>query len=234
MQNKFLKQDTKLLAATQDAIKSEIKRRNFSFDHEVFNLKHLTECPRRIYYRAQGFAAETQPDFLEKYHLEYTKKKWIDLLSQSKKIKILDQNILAADTNYNLVANVDAVFTCETFTSALLVDSLSSEQYTEANQAGGLRKQIFELMVAVWLTEVQNGILICENRETREYFLSHVIIHKPIIEGVKSKCKKLMEQQVLQQLPSRPYDSDSSQECLVCEYRETCWKKNKEMTDGQS
>jgi CRISPR/Cas system-associated exonuclease Cas4 (RecB family) len=225
MPNKFIKKDTKLLEATQEAIKNEIKRRNYKLIHEVFNIKHLTECPRRIYYRAHGIKTETQQDFLANIHLEYTKKKWIDLFNQSTKIKILDRDILAADTNYNIVANVDAVLKYGEFVSTLTVDVLNSNQYTIANQSGGLRRQIVEVMTATWLTEVPNGILLCENKETNEYFLSHIIVHKPIIEGVKSKCKHLIEKKFLQQLPDRPYTNNSFQECIACEYRKTCWEK---------
>jgi len=224
MLNKFLKQDTKLLAKVQEEINFEIKRRNFRFDHEVFNVRHLTECPRRILYRANATVSETAPDFLEDNRLQYTKNKWVDLFSHFKKISILDRKVLAVDANYNIAGTVDAVFKYEDSVSTLLVDSLKTKEYLKAKSSGGLRKQIVELMVLTCIVEVENGVLLCENCDTNEYFLSHVILHHPILEGIQSKCKLLLEQKILHITPARPYDSNDGLECTVCEYREACWK----------
>ena len=227
MPSKFIKQDTKFLAEVEKAIKSEIKRRNFCFGHEVFNIKHLTECPRRISYRAHGFDTKKTPEtqiFLADRDLKYTKKKWVELFSQIPNIVVIDTNILAADANFNISGTVDAIIKCGSWVGALMVDVVDAENYAKAKETGGLRRQIVEVMTAAWLVEVPNGILLCENRVTNEYFFSHVIAHPPVIRGVKDKCRRLMQQQILQQLPDKPYKDDSSKECQVCEYRKTCWK----------
>jgi len=88
------------------------------------------------------------------------------------------------------------------------------------------------LMMIIWLIEVPNGILICENKETNEYFLSHVIHHKGILDSARKKCSDLLEKKVLHQMPERAYDSDESRECMICEYRGTCWT-TKEMIDAE-
>lgn len=230
MQNKFVKQDTVLIATIKKAIETEIKRRNSSFIHEVIYTKHLTECPRRLMYRMNAYSAK-EPDFLIDNHNKYTKKKWVDFFNKCKKTIVIDENVLAADCNFNVVGTADAILKYGDVVSVLLVDSVKSSEYNKAKQAGGLRRQIVELMMIMWLTEVPNGILICENKDTNEYFLSHVVPHKGILDSARHKCSELMENQFLQKLPERAYKTDNSQECMACEYRETCWNQE-EKTHG--
>ena len=88
MQNKFIKQDTKLLSSVKKSIKEEINRGISRFDHEVFNTKHLTECPRRIMYRAN---AEENYQFNSdsERRKRYDKKRWVDFFDQSSTISLL-------------------------------------------------------------------------------------------------------------------------------------------------
>lgn len=225
MQNKFIKQDTPLLSLTKEAIKVEIKRGNERFNHEVYNTRHLTECPRRLTYRVRNYDRDFSYNFLIDNDLESTKKKWVDFFSQCKKVDVLDKNVQAADCNYNLAGRADAVIRVGEFVSILRVDVLNPTEYEKAKSTGGLRRQIVDTMLMVWLTETENGILLCENRATKEYFLSHIIPYKPIIERVTEKCKDLIQNRMLHTLPDRVYDDGKSPECKTCEYRETCWNK---------
>jgi len=135
----------------------------------------------------------------------------------------LDQDVQAADCNYNLVGTADLVFKCDGFVSVLMIDTLNSDEYHKAKKAGGLRRQIVELMTLSWLIEVQNGILLCENKDSNEHFMSHVNLYQPVIEGVKSKCSNLVEMKSLQKVPNRPYKDFNNNECNKCEYKQTCW-----------
>ena len=231
MQNKFLKQDTKLLAFVEKSIKNEIKRRNFRFDHEVFNIKHLTECPRRIMYRVNA-TPQNDYEFLTYNHEHYTKKKWVDFFERCQSVKVLDRNVLAADCNYNVVGWADVILEIRGSATVLQIESLESDQYKKVKTTGGLRQQIVEMMMIMWLTEVANGVILCENKTTNEYFLSHVVPYKPILESARNKCLELMEQKLLQQLPKRAYEDNQSIECKSCEYKETCWNQ-KEIVDAE-
>jgi len=226
MQNKYIKQSTKLLSALELPIKDEIKRGNSDFNHEVFNVMHLTECPRRMMYRVNNCKVESKfenKNILVDFHSKFCKIKWLGIFSNSKGIKVLDKNILAADSEYNIVGKVDAIISCKGYVSALMIESIDESSYNIAIKNGGLRQQIVALMTSMWLTEVKNGVLLCENKNTNDYFLSHVIVSDAIINGVKSKCSKLMENKTLQQLPLRPYKTNDCEECKCCEYNDKCW-----------
>jgi len=218
MQNKYIRKYTDLIASIENPIKNEIKRRDSGFNHEVFNVMHLTECPRRIMYRANQ-----KEKLLVDLQSKYYKMKWLDIISNSKGIKVIDKNILAADSEYNLVGNVDAIIACGKYVSVIMFDAID-EKSDSAFEHGGLRRQIVSLMASMWLTEVDNGVLICENKNNNDYFLSHVTIHNSIINSVKTKCRKLMEDKILQQLPVRPYERNDSDECNGCEYKSKCWE----------
>ena len=234
MPNKFIKDDTKLLNMVQDAIKIEEKRRNFRLDHEVYHTKHLTECPRRLTYRVLAFDGSENQDFRVENHNKYTANKWVDFFDECKKVSVLERDVLAADCNTNLVGKADAILRVGDFTSVLIVDSLQSTQYHTAHETGGLRNQIVNLMMVMWLVEVENGMLICENKDTNEYFMSHVIPYRPIIDSSIHKCKQLMDKAFLQQIPDRAYKNDDGHECKICEYRKTCWtNKEKETLHAQ-
>lgn len=220
---KYINQSTKLLSAVELSIKFEIKRGNSDFNHEVFNVMHLTECPRRMMYRANNCEVENK-NILVDFHSKHHKIKWLDIFSNSKGITVLDKNVLAADSEYNIVGKVDAIISCEGYVGALMIDSIDESSYEIAIKNGGLRQQIVALMTSMWLTEVKNGVLLCENKNTNDYFLSHVIISNAIINGVKTKCRKLMENKILQQLPSRPYKTNDCEECKGCEYKDKCWE----------
>ncbi|MFA7219432.1 MAG: hypothetical protein WC119_02930 [Synergistaceae bacterium] len=238
MQNKFVKLNTKLITATKSAINDEIKRGFYNFSNEVFNVRHLTECPRRIIYRANASEAEEiteeekKSKFLLDRNIQFTKKKWVDLFERTKKIEILDKDVQAADCNYNIVGMADAIFKCNNLISVLKVDILKPEQYHRAKLTGGLRKQIIELMTVIWLVEVPNGILLCENQEDDEYFMSHIIPYSPILDGIRAKCNKLVEHKCLQRLPKRSYEDRDNSECVICEYKHTCWEKEGDKNNG--
>lgn len=225
MQSKFVKKSTKFISAIENALEYEIHGGNHDFDHEVFNIRHLTQCPRRIFYRSVGAPQDLDDNlFLLKQDLIYVKKKWIEIFKKNPKITVLKEDFIAADTNLNIEGQIDAVFRCKKYTGVLMVDSLRTEEYQLSKKNGGLRRQIIELMASMCLTQVSNGILICEEKSTNEYFLSHSIIHKPIVNTIQKKCESLMECKVFNQIPEKPYDSEKAKECLKCEYKKQCWK----------
>lgn len=223
MSSSFVKRETKLTYFTEKAIKDEIKKRDLELNHEVFNVRDLTQCPRRLMYRING-EVTAQTKCLKDLQLQFSKKKWVDFFEKAKDIKIIDRDVVLADANYNIATVADAIFKCHNYVSVLMVDALGSEDYIKAQRVGGLRLQVLALMTTIWLAELDNGVLLCENKNTNEYFLSHVILNERIIESIKKKFQKLLEQKILQKLPSRPYDDSGSPECLGCEYRGNCWK----------
>jgi hypothetical protein len=220
--NKYIKKSEQL-SFIKSSIDFEIKkRRNSQFNHETFNVDNLTECPRRMMYRANNVGTDNA-NYLSNLNNECIKEKWLGIFSKLKGIKILDTNIVAADADYNVTSKIDAVFSIDKVCFVLTIDSIESELYELSQKNGGLRKQIVQLMASMWLTNIDNGLLLCENKNTNKYFISHITQSKAIINGIKDKCRKLLEGKILQQLPKRPYDDSCNTECKMCEYNNLCW-----------
>ena len=206
------------------SINSKINKGKYDLNHESFNVKHITECPRRISYRLYGFNPECNLVLQEK-SLKYVKLKWVDLLSKCDGITIVKSNFIAADSNYNVHADIDAIIKIKGKVFVLLVDSMDEEKYKLYKKTGGSRSQISHIIASMWLTELSEGIILCENKITNQYFLSYVKLHNSILNAVKHKSQSMLTDKILQKIPDRPYKDDTAKECQICEYKSECWKK---------
>ncbi len=226
MQNKFVKSDTKLISMIEKLKDEEIKRRNLSFNHEVFHTRHSTQCPRRTIYRVNATTQvnATPISFNEENNCQYVKKKWVDFFSNTRGIILRDKNVVAADCNYNLIGQADAIIEVENVVSVLLIEALNPSEYKTSIETKGLRNNIVDLMMVMWLTEIKNGILLYENTSNQEHYVLHVIPYQPIINSVVKKYVELMNSKLFRILPDRPYEDNSNEECLKCEYNKTCWE----------
>jgi hypothetical protein len=225
--DKFVKKETKLTNLVNNEIISVLEGGNRLFNNEVFNSENIAECPRKIVYKSFGLLMNQSLslDRIKNDSSIALKKKWIDLLSKSSKINFIEKNITVSDCNYNLSGEVDAVIEINDYKSLVLIKELESDDYILAQLGGGAKSHVIELMADIWMAELENGILICENKNTNEYFVSHIIIHQPIIETIKKKYYDLNFKKTLNQLPSRPYKNMGAKECILCKYRLTCWEK---------
>jgi hypothetical protein len=175
-------------------------------------------------YRVNATKPDREKDFFEDYRKKYIKRKWIDFFSDSLNVVVIEENVSASDCNYNILGVADAILKIGEIVCVLLIEPLGFEEYIQAKSTSGLRKHIVDIMMLMWLTGVDNGILLCEN-QNNEYFMSHVVPFEEIVKSATSKCSELMQQKILQEMPERAYTDIKNKECQVCEYRKTCWEK---------
>ena len=132
---KFVKQDE--ISSLLDSI---IKKENNSSSHEylasVFDPSHVTECPRRMIYRANGCKLENSISYLPLYNELSVKNKWIDYFSKCKPIKVRDKNVVAADCHYNISGNVDAILNIGDCLYVAKIQPVSQEDFSQINKKG--------------------------------------------------------------------------------------------------
>lgn len=200
----------------------ENKRRNLKISREVFNSAYLTECDRRILYRSRGEKTEDKlPIGIDDG--ESLKNKWSNFFEKSIKINMIRKAFLVADCNYNIAGDIDNVVKIGDVFFVVMIKDLPSKDFNRAENKA-FRKDVVETMINMWLSEIQNGILIYEDRNTGIFSVYHIVPYVQIIEACKKKCLKMVAFKMKGGLPERPYKNNDEKECAMCEFKKVCWE----------
>jgi len=225
--HKFVRSDD-VSSLFDSLIRKNGEEHSLEYPVSVFDPSHLTECPRRIIYRANGCKSEKSIPYLTAHNQLFIRKKWLEYLAKCKSIKMINKNVVAADCHYNISGNVDAILNIGDIVYVTKIQTLNNEDFLRVQKKGAFKKHVIETIVYIWLTELRDGLLLYENQDTNEYMSLHIKLYEPIIKSVMKKCLGLMEDKIQGVVPPRPYKSDSSSECVVCEFTKKCWQeKNK-------
>lgn len=223
----FAKQD-KLTSFFTDLITNEIKRRNLETFEEVFNPCEITQCDRRILYRAEGYPKEIGEEqkvsnWLQQQTNKALKDKWLAFFSSCVKVNSLDRDVIRADTNYNLYSVIDAILKIGDLSLVLTIKPVNKDDFQKVVKEGAFRKHVVEQMVNMWLAEISNGILLYGNLDSGTYLLFHVTPYQPLLHSISRKCENLRNLKLKGQLAPRVYKV-KSKECFSCEFNQRCWK----------
>lgn len=198
--------------------KNEEYKRNFS---SSFHPSSITECPRRLIYKTQ-IHSDNKNEFLNDMDIVFSRKKWIDFFQKTKVAQVLRDEFIAADCHYNISGTVDAVLKINGNIYVTKIYSICNSDFIKMRENGAFKKDVIEVITYMWLTETKGGILLYENRDNNEYSIFHVDFYVPIINSIKKKCLDLIEHKINGKVPERPYDSNESNECIICEFKEKC------------
>jgi len=219
----FVKRDD--ISETFDAnLKNHFNKLSVTFS-TTFNPSHITECPRRIIYRCNGVKpefsitqreADAEKDLLLKLAIVFR---------SCKGIKFHNDNLLVSDCNYNIVGNLDFVIGIKETLLATKIYSVENEMFQKIQEKGAIKKDVIEVMVYMWLIELNDGLIVYENRSSLDHISFHIKPYKPIIKSVIKKCRKLVEHEMNGTIPDRPYKTKENSECCRCEYEVKCWGK---------
>jgi hypothetical protein len=223
-ENKFVKED-EVSSLFGSLIKQESERRSWNYPTSVFDPSHITECPRRMIYRANGCTPETNVSYLIANNEIHLKKKWTEYLSKCRSVRVIGKNVVTADCHYNISGNIDAILNIGERNYVTQIQLVQDEEFKQIRKKGAFKKHVVEMIVYIWLTELRDGLLLYENKDSNEYTVFHVKIYEPVIKSVIKKCLGLMENKIQGTIPSRPYKTKDSNECIVCEYSKKCWEK---------
>jgi hypothetical protein len=218
---KFIKQD-EMARSFREAIEKVITRKASSRPAMVFESSCMAQCWRRLLYNANGVDVEKKLSYMDLKNAEYAQKKWVDILSTVPKVTIVDTNVEVSDCNFNLNGVIDVVFRLDSEIRLLHIHLLTQEEFVRVFDKGPFKKHVIEAMVNAWLIEKGESLLMYENGATNEYVVFHVSVFLPIIETVKSQCRKLLDSMLKNRIPERPYNK-AAEECSQCEFANHCW-----------
>ena len=221
----FIKKDepsTRLeLLITQDA-----KNKSVIGFSDSFKADTITECPRRLVYRSTGVNTSCSSEtFFREQSNSYRRLKWQYFFSKCKSIRLLKENLLVADCNYNITSIVDAILSMDEELYVVKIEPLDNSSYNKVKQSGAFKKHVVEIMVNMWLAEINAGLLLYENKDNDEFDVYHIEPYKPIIQSIGKKCSMMFDCKVSGKLPEKPYKERNSNECNACEFADKCWKK---------
>ena len=191
--------------------------------NSTFDPVHLTECPRRIMYRSSGVECCNPISYLN--NLSPYKTRWISFLRCCRGLRVLDENKIVADSEFNITGSADVVLSMDGEIYVAQIKPVSDEEFKKVETKGAFKKDVVETIVYIWLMEIQDGFIIYDNKNDGGFLLFHITPYQPIIKSVMAKCEKLVQDKVYGKLPLRPYESCVSKECKICEFLSTCWKR---------
>ena len=203
-------------------VTDEIFRRSNTMSPTSFSPANLIECPRKLFYQLMEAKPNKKIDYLSQSNDIFVKKKWIEYFKKFQGIKLIEENLVTADCNFNISGTLDAVIQINDTILATQIFVVKASEFLEIERDGVFRKHVIELLIYMWLTEISNGLLIYENRDTHKSLSFHVEPYQPIITSVQKKCLLLTESKLKNQPPDRPYKK-VSEECNKCECYKICW-----------
>lgn len=207
----------------ESRVKEHLRSSNLNSVVSTFDPSHLTECPRRIIYRTTS-VVKTKTDLTSNTLDELDSHYFFNSIIRSSGTKIISENISASDCNYNIVGKLDYVLNLngETFATKFYV--VGDDDFRNVLKKGAVRKDVIEIMVYMWMVELNNGLIFYWNRSDNQITSFHIKPFKPIIKSVVDKCKFLLEYELKGTMPDRTYKTRSSNECKQCEFESVCWE----------
>ena len=209
----FAKSNDKLTNFLCDKVEKAIEKRIFTKKIESYNTGEITECDRRLLYRAYNVNAGNKN--FECTSLKYLKEKWRDIFISIKDIGILSSDEIVTHLECNLIGTID--FILEIGNKNVICNIVSGN-----NECSSTRKDIVDIMLKMWIIDVKHGILVYDNNNA--YKIYHITPYEPIIRSVCKKCIDLENVRITGKVAPRQYDVYSD-ECRNCEYSEKCWKE---------
>jgi len=211
-----------IVSSRINEIKDKKAIRNYQ---KTFHPDELTECGKKLILHTKEAKSLKNCTVAEEVSQDYTKRKWIDLLSKTTDIKILEKFVEVADSNYNIFGNIDCVIEIDGNPIVILIKSLNSHDFSYLLSHGVSRKDLVRVIIDMWLIEIPDAIIIYENRDSLESKIYHVVPYNAIINAIREKTKKLWDCIVKEEIVGRPYQTEFSEECQACNYLKTCWQK---------
>lgn len=222
----FIKNSGEVVDFLQENINNVLKKRNFDISGEVYNSHNITECDRRLLYRAYGIKPEVELTKNNTFSEYAIKEKWLKIFEDILNVRISDKFIKASDANYNLIGDVDGAGSINSKPVIFMIRKVNDIEFENISKNEITRRDKVDILAKMWMLEVKHGILLYENGNTNDYKIFHITPYEPIIQSICTKCRRLEDHRILGKLPDRPYTTQNTQngECSLCEFKSKCWK----------
>lgn len=203
--------------------KNENKRRNSSFNVEVFSPERCTECDRKILYDVYDGQAQTQISEAQ----NNLRHKWASLMMRMPNVILHGVAVEFSDVKYNLHGSVDMILEFENrdIKAIGMVREVDAETMSKIREKGPMRKDVLTDMMYMWLSEIPNAIMIYEDSKNREVEIYHAVPYNAIIETTREKFGRLVDYKLHGLNVERPYSNQDNKECSSCRHKVKCWKE---------
>lgn len=218
----FVKEDAQSNIFDQ-YLTNEFQNKLVKRETESIETSHITECPRRLMYAADGEKGEYRETRLKAHTREFTRKMFVNRLGKNGLMKVVGEFIEVSDCNYNLIGRIDIALKHKDVLYLVQLYSLNNSSFEHILKEGPARKHVVEVVMNQWLAEGGEPIIIYENWCTGAHKVYHVKPYRPIIDAAKNKSRKLIDGKLTGIMPDRAYDSVEASECQSCEYNSLCW-----------
>jgi len=184
----------------------------------VFRPDSLTECDRRLLYHCKNKQTFHKSKML---HNKAITDKWIDLLSTTKGVRVVEKNVVVADANCNINGVIDIIVDFQDKIFVVKVKNIDSLVFDKIKTNGPRRKDVFEVQAYIWLSELEEGLLVYEDIGDQRFDILHIEKSKEIIKSIEAKFGDLVRYQVSGRMPKKP-ENISREYCESCEYHKIC------------
>lgn len=190
---------------------------------ELFFSEDIAKCDRRVYYKSTTLSIVKNRR--ELYDRNFLIKKWSFIIRKLSGIEVLEEFYEVSDHNYNYTSTVDIVAKINDCNVVIMIQEVDNDLFNRKNV---LRHHVLQVMSQMWLIEVNDGLILYENKDTKEFTFYHIIPNKSVISAIKAKLKLIFQQKQMGILPERKYTLETSKECQECEFKKICWKGSNE------
>ena len=219
---KFVKKGDDVCKFIESFLDREKNARNIIYGSGI-DPEEITQCPRRLIYKTQN----TKPkNFNTRWITELkTKEKWIEYLRTAREgILVIESELPLSDCNFGIEGKIDVVASIfKDRKYVIQIHALSNKDFLTVQNKGVIKKHVMAMQIYLWQTELDDGLLIYENKNNQNYQVFHIEKYLPIIGSIKDKLSRLRKSKLIDNLPSRPYESSAAKECSNCEFIKECW-----------
>jgi len=187
-----------------------------------FDINLIHRCSRQQILRSRSSA--TRKNVNKVFHENAIKNKWTEILRACKKVRIVENKPMLADTNCNITVIADVVIEFKDNIYIVNVVSVDSQIFSKVKDNGPRRKDVITMQAYIWLSELEKGIIIYEDISNQQYDVFLVRKDILMINAIETKLKKLTSFQISGVIPDVPDDINKI-ECESCEHKQTCKKQ---------
>lgn len=220
-----ISKSTQFSKAIADSIGDMLSSQNYP-RRSAFDPYEMTDCPKRLLYKRNGDQPEknypTNKDSIdETLRIE----KWRHFLSRSEGIRIAESEFKVADSQTNLVSNINFIVEYKDELAVVKVMTIEEDTFEKIRKDGhALRKDVVGLTLEMWLSEIPKGLLIYEDCH-KGFMALEISPLQQVITVVKNKCSLVADRSMSGMEIQRPYPK-KDKECSLCEFENKCWGTN--------
>lgn len=207
------------------SLKEEIESEKKSYNSRVFDIESIHKCPRQQIIK-YGIGSKVE-NTNKSIHDNFIKSKWAEIFKRCTKIRLVNSSAVLSDANCNISLNSSAIIEFKDDIYITYIKPVDSDTYNKIKSNGPMKKDVITCQAHIWLSELQNGMIIYEDLSSQEYEIFFINKDVGIINFIENRLRYLNSYQISGKIPPVPKENENretSKECINCEFRDKCYK----------